>query len=51
MNFGTNFEKARGFVRKNWKTKNFNPENNPLLDESSTEEEDYGDEYYEEEEE
>lgn len=47
MNFGTNFEKARGFVRSNWKTKNYNPENNPLLESSS--EEEYDDEYDEEE--
>lgn len=33
-------------MRKNWKTKNFNPDHNPLLEESSTDEE-----YYEEEEE
>jgi hypothetical protein len=31
-------------VRKNWKTKNFNPDSNPLLEESSTDEEDYGEE-------
>lgn len=36
---GNNFQ-SRGWVRKSWKTKNFNPENNPLLEESSTEEED-----------
>jgi hypothetical protein len=36
---GSNFEKARGYVRSNWKTKNFNPLNNPLLEESSTESE------------
>jgi len=33
-------------VRSNWKTKNFNPDDNPLLDLSSTDEEDYGDEVY-----
>lgn len=43
QNFGTNFE-ARGFVRKNWKSKNFNPDDNPLLEESSTDTEDYGNE-------
>jgi len=37
---GSNFEKARGYVRQNWKTKNFNPLNNPLLEESSTDSED-----------
>lgn len=43
-NFGTNFEQARGFVRKNWKTKNFDPDENPLEDLDSTDEEDYGNE-------
>jgi len=47
LNFGSNFQKARGFVRTNWKTKNFNPEENPLLEESSTEE--YGEEEEEDE--
>lgn len=46
QNVGSNFE-ARGFVRKNWKTKNFNPNDNPLLEESSTDEEEYGEEEYE----
>jgi hypothetical protein len=46
LNEGTNFAEARGFVRKNWKTKNFNYENNPLLEESSTDTEDYGEEIY-----
>jgi hypothetical protein len=58
----TNFEKARGFVRHNWKSKNFNYEDNPLLEESSEEEygeeegegageegSEYGSEYYDEE--
>ena len=36
LNAGTKFE-ARGFVRSNWKTKNFNPRDNPLLEESSSE--------------
>jgi hypothetical protein len=31
-------------VRRNWKTKNYNPEDNPLIDLSSTDEEDYGNE-------
>ena len=35
-------------MRKNWKTKNFDPESNPLLEESSTDEEEYGSEYEEE---
>lgn len=47
QNFGSNFQ-ARGFVRKNWKTKNFNPNSNPLLEESSTDSEDYGLEYEDE---
>ena len=39
----------RGFVRSNWKTKNFNPADNPLLESSSTEEEEeYDEEYYDE---
>lgn len=37
---GTKFEKARGFTRKNWSSKNFNPDDNPLmLDTSSSEDE------------
>jgi hypothetical protein len=35
-------------VRKNWKTKNFDHTNNPLLEESSTDTEDYGEEYEDE---
>lgn len=46
QNFGSNFE-ARGFVRSNWRTKNFNPENNPLSEESSTDSEEYGEEMLE----
>lgn len=45
---GSNFEKARGYVRNNWKTKNFNPLNNPLIEESSTDSEEYEDENYDE---
>lgn len=29
INFASDFERARGFVRKNWKTKNFNPTDDP----------------------
>lgn len=29
LNEATNFEKARGFVRTNWKTKNWNPNDDP----------------------
>ena len=35
---GSNFQ-ARAFVRRSWKTKNFNPLNNPLLEDSSSDEE------------
>lgn len=48
QNFATNFQ-ARGFVRSNWKTKNYNPENNPLLEESSSDEEEYGNEHHDQE--
>lgn len=34
----TNFEKARGFVRSNWKSKNFNPNDDPTKYDSSTDE-------------
>ena len=40
MNEATNFEKARGFVRTNWKTKNWNPNNDPTEVDSSTDSED-----------
>lgn len=36
QSFATNFEKARGFVRTNWKSKNFKPEDNPCEEDSST---------------
>jgi hypothetical protein len=36
LNVATNFEKARGFVRTNWKSKNFNPNDNPCELDSST---------------
>ena len=32
----TNFEKARGFVRTDWRSKNFNPNWDPTVLESST---------------
>ena len=32
----TKFEKARGFVRRNWSSSNFNPQNNPLEEETSS---------------
>ena len=38
INFATNFEKARGFVRSNWKSKNFNPNDDPTKQDSSTDE-------------
>ena len=36
LNVATNFEKARGFVRTNWKSKNFNPEDDPTKYDAST---------------
>lgn len=36
QNHGTKFEKARGFVRKNFNTKNFDPKLNPLLEDTSS---------------
>ena len=42
---GNNFEQARGYVRSNWSTKNYNWQENPLEAESS--EEEYGEEEYE----
>ena len=39
INEGTNFEQARGFVRTNWKTKNWNPNDDPTQDSSSSESE------------
>jgi len=29
INFATNFAEARGFVRTNWKSKNFDPRDDP----------------------
>jgi hypothetical protein len=43
QNVATNFEKARGFVRRSFKSKNFDYRNNPLMEESS-EDEEYGSE-------
>ena len=40
LNEATNFEKARGFVRTNWKTKNWNPNDDPTCQDSSTDSED-----------
>ena len=40
LNDATNFEKARGFVRTNWKTKNWNPNADPTQDSSSSDSED-----------
>jgi hypothetical protein len=42
INFATNFEKARGFVRTNWKTYGYNINEDPTQADSS--EEDYGSE-------
>ena len=36
LNEATNFEEARGFVRSNWKTKNWNPNEDPTQHDSST---------------
>lgn len=36
------FEKARGFVRTDWKSKNFNPKDDPCLADSSTDEDEIG---------
>jgi hypothetical protein len=38
INFATNFAEARGFVRTNWKSKNFDPKDDPTQYSSSTEE-------------
>jgi hypothetical protein len=40
LNNGSNFQ-SRAFVRSSWKSKNFNPNDNPLLQDSSSDE-DYG---------
>ena len=34
----TNFERARGFVRRNWKSKNFDPNDDPTKFDSSPDE-------------
>jgi hypothetical protein len=39
QNSATRFVESRAFVRSNWKTKKFDPTRNPLLDDSSSEEE------------
>ena len=44
INFATNFAEARGFVRTNWKSKNFDPLCDPTVLDSSTDESEYGDE-------
>ena len=38
LNFATNFQKSRGFVRTNWKSKNFDPKADPCAESSSTDE-------------
>lgn len=40
LNEATNFQEARGFVRSNWKTKNWNPNEDPTQQDSSTDSED-----------
>lgn len=39
QNKATNFAESRAFKRSNWKTKNFDPHTNPLLESSSSEDE------------
>ena len=48
LNDATNFEKARGFVRTNWKTKNWNPNDDPTQEESSSDSDDVEAVYQEE---
>lgn len=36
INEATNFEQARGFVRTNWKTKYWNPNDDPTQEDSSS---------------
>lgn len=43
LNEATNFAKARGFVRTCWKSKNYNPEDDPTVYDSSTDESDEDD--------
>ena len=38
LNTASNFEKARGFVRTDWKSKKFDPNRNPCESDSSTDE-------------
>jgi hypothetical protein len=40
QNSGTRFVESRAYIRTNWKSKKFDPSRNPLLDSSSSEEED-----------
>lgn len=40
LNDATNFEQARGFVRTNFKTKNWNPNMDPTVFDSSVDSED-----------
>jgi hypothetical protein len=40
----TVFDQARGFQRQNWKSKSFNPLDDPTQNIESSEESDYGDE-------
>jgi len=37
-NYATNFEQARGFVRTNWKTKNYNPDDDFMVEDTSSDE-------------
>ena len=38
QNSATRFVESRAYIRTNWKTKKFDPSKNPLLDSSSSEE-------------
>jgi hypothetical protein len=40
QNNGTRFVESRAYIRSNWKSKKFDPTKNPLIDSSSSEEED-----------
>ena len=49
QNDATNFQKARGFVRTCWKTKNWNPDDDPTKQDSSSDSEDQAEELAREE--
>lgn len=41
QNEGTKFEEARGFVRQNYSSKNFDPNLNPLMEDTSSSDEEF----------